>query len=150
MILFLISEYWNSPDLDFQILPTLQERWLIKFQSRMEANSLEGQNRALMKVGLFLLIRVVCAQEYTLQVKITQGANEELFEDLSTLPSDRFFQLTASLEYDPILAKHIFKVRVDGLVVLSSDKLEPAVRNHVIIKGGSANAKLRNIVVTNL
>ena len=68
--------------------------------------------------------------------------------DLSTLALDRFVAVVASFVFDPIMNKHIFEIRIDGLLVLSSDqsKLEPVIRNNVRVKGGTMQGNMKNMI----
>ena len=142
-----ILDYWNADTSTFQIISPLQEQWLMKFQFKLESNTLNGNPKAILKLGGFLTFRAKCGPTtYTLDVKTLN----KLFENLSTLPTDRYVQLAASLVFDPLLNKHVFEVRVDGMLVLSTDELSAVVRNDVNVAGGTCKSRLKNIVIKNL
>ena len=146
--------YWNSPDMVFQVVPTLQEQWLITFSLMTHSNPLDELPRSVIHLSTFLWFRVKCGPEkYELQAEVMPNTvNEKIFRDLSTLPLERFVVVIASFLFDPIMNKHIFEIRIDGLLVLSSDQseIEPVIRNDVSVKGGSMHGNIKNIMIKSL
>jgi hypothetical protein len=126
-------------------MKTLKKQWVFHFNTKLYEVSRTGEVYTIMKIGWIIDIQVALRTEFTLLLKI----GYDVFDELSILPKEKYFHLSISMLFDPIVGKYSLEVRVNSILVLTKSYEDATVRNGITLIGGNTKSTLKDIVFKN-